>query len=200
MSSGKFFSMIFSSGQKTIDPATFKISQFDDVHSATDAMTLFRFAADSKNDEYLKAALNMIFRLCQEDSSKTISVQLGEQGICSMIDTVFGQRLNDIQMSNHALQVMFVLILSPELSTTAQRRRPSEGSSLLSSLTENSTLKAFTGSAASQDTSANRKRFSSSGTLFRIIKCGLTHINEVSLLLSVLKVLREFVSDPSKSI
>ena len=211
MSTGKFFSLLFSASkhslsaltslayvalidQKQIDPSTFRISQFDDVHSSSDAMSLFKFAVDSKNEEYLKAALNMVFRLCQEDTSKVIASQLGDAGICSLVDTVFGQRIADIQMSNHSLQVMYVLMVSPEQSLGAQRR-VSNDSSLFSSIAENSTIKTLTGSSPAISNAANRQRFSSAGTLFRIIKCGLTHINEVGLLISVLKVLKEFLSE-----
>jgi hypothetical protein len=227
-STGKFFSMIFNAGQRTIDPATFTVSQFNNVHSASDAIALFRFAIDSKNDEYLKASLNMIYRLCQEDNQKpSIAVQLGDLGVCSMIDSVFGSKYTDIQIANHCLQVMYVLMLSSEqpsslnasVAASSQRRTSSSdvSSSVQLSLFGNPSTSPSgsasaagvasllptallpAGSASAVDpTASNRKKLSGSSLLIRMIKCGQIFINEVSLLLAILKVLKEFMIDTSK--
>jgi hypothetical protein len=228
-STGKFFSMIFNAGQRTIDPATFNISQFNNVHSASDAIALFRFAIDSKNDEYLKASLNMIYRLCQEDNQKpTIAIQLGDLGICSMIDSVFGSKYTNLQIANHCLQVMYVLMLSSDQPSSSasvttgngsQRRISSSdvSSSVQLSLFGNTSASTTSSSSASatsvasllptallptgpsvDPTAGNRKKLSISSLLIRMIKCGQIFINEVSLLLAILKVLKEFMIDTSK--
>jgi hypothetical protein len=199
--------MRFSSippGQKTIDPNTFNANQFNNVHTPNEAIPLLKFATESKRDDYIIAALNMIYRLCQEDTNQVIAAQLGELGIASSIDALFGQKLNDNKICSHLLQVIYSLLIGDKPTNRSDSSSANPTSAQASSTSStifpmSKSLLATLGSMTlNTSVDNNRKRLSTSSNLFRIIKAGNQHIQDIGLVTIACKVIKEICNDAGK--
>jgi len=188
--------------QRNLDTKSITIESFDGDHDAQSAMSLFKFAIDSKNTEFLVAGLALIQRICMKDETQKISLQLGDFGICNMLDQLLGQKSIDLIVSEGCLQTIRVLISDPKIGkmipssvdtspTTSQQQEQSSNNN-------ESNDETVTQSIMKVDNSANRKRFGSSNSLFRIIKTGMTNLDHIPTLLLIEDILRILLIDIGK--
>ncbi len=142
----------------------------------------------------------MMQRLIMKDSTQQMPIQLGELGICNMLDQLLGQKFNDTYVCEACLYTILYLISDP---LTGKKKSQPENNKLdqtamlaetLISVTMNVSLTQST----KLDYSANRKRFGNSSSLFRIIKTGMSNMEQIPLLFVVEDILKVLLGDIGK--
>lgn len=144
----------------------------------------------------------MMQRLIMKDSTQQMPIQLGDLGICNMLDQLLGQKFNDTYVCEACLYTILYLISDP--LTGKKRSQPAESNKLDQTAMLAETLISVTMNVSSLtqsvkiDYSANRKRFGNSSSLFRIIKTGMSNIEQIPLLFVVEDILKVLLGDIGK--
>lgn len=166
-----------------LDMQKFKIENLGDIKRTDDIISALQLSIQSKNNEYMKAALDMITNLCEQDESKAISSELGSFGVCGLIDQILTIKIDnsaDSTINEACLRTICSLITVPK--------------SAESWAAADATVDVYTNSAYSLGEcylgiSSNRKNFSSHGPVYRIVKVTNNHIQDEIVLEWGLRVL-----------
>lgn len=185
------------SNRKQLDPQCLTPDNISSIHSAPEAAELLRQSIDSKNSEYITISLNLVYRLSSEDDrNRTNNIALGEAGVCGLVDQLMGQKLTDTILCKSCLQVMYSLMGENIQQGSAQNTSAGMGLQTARQML-GALMAAAKNNKASTDGSStsNINRFSSSGTLFRIIKAGTHHMQDLSIVIWCLRCILVFAKD-----
>jgi hypothetical protein len=193
--------MLMLIGKQQIDPRLLAVENFRHIQSASEGIALLKHAVDIvKNEEYIAAALEVIIRLAS-GKSKTVAAQLGDGGICSILDGLLGQKMQVIELCKLCIQAIATLITVTE--TEVDMRQPhslsNRRSSELLSTSEEAKSPEKMSKPVVDDVSANRKRLANSAVLFRLIKACHIHCADSPTLVIGLKVLLIFAKDAGEA-
>ena len=145
---------------------------FDNLNKITapnEAVAALKYSLELKSDEYFHAALDLITHLCEQDPTKQVAIELGTQGACGYIDQILGLKSTSSHSSECCLRAMCSLVTPP--ADRSDSPRPNKD-----------TLNGEAYAAIQAGISNNRKKFSSSGAIYRIVKAGYTHLSDVIVL------------------
>lgn len=157
------------------DQRKLNIENFQHITESADVVEVLNNAVEQKNSAYTIAALDLVTTLCEQDKSKTMSVNLGGDGVCSVVEHLLGLNINTQAVTESALRAICSLItpISPshEVSIVAA------ASAGICTIT------------AEAGVSSNRRRFSSAGSVYQIVKAANNHISDEIVLEWGLRVL-----------
>ncbi len=184
------------SNRKQLDPQNLTPDNISAIHSPFEAAELLRQSIDSKNNDYITISLNLVYRLSSEDDrTRMNNIGLGEAGVCGLVDQLMGQKLTDIILCKSCLQVMHSLmgdqLQQGSIPTNVTNGGLQSARQMFGALISVATNK----SIADASSTTNIGRFSSSGTLFRIIKAGTHHIQDLSIVVWCLRCILVFGKD-----
>ncbi|RYG68061.1 hypothetical protein EON64_05980, partial [archaeon] len=116
-----------------------------------------------------------------DDKSKVAAGQLGDLGVCSIVDAILGQKMQSVAICKVIL-TLIVSLMSPPEAEIAGRRNSQRRS--ISDLKEESAnkAKAITVSPALAGIKSNRKRLSNSSVIYKIIKACASHCGNMQTL------------------
>lgn len=139
------------------------------THSAADAVELVRTVADAKIESQVAPALEMISKMLHENQSA--SIELAEQGLCGIMDTLLSNRWMDQHMPSRILGIILKMIEDPPVSSASKkvRRRSSGGTSYMDSI-----IPSDPNQSEDEINKKNVKKvrgfYSGSTTVFRLVK------------------------------
>jgi len=139
------------------------------ITEPSEAVEVLNRAVELKNGMYTQAALDLITHLCEQDKSKSTSASLGAEGACSVVETLLGSSLSSASLTEAALRAICSLI-----TPVSPNQVPNAG--LLPSTSGICT------SSAQDGIASNRKRFSSAGSVYQIIKAAGNYIADEMVL------------------
>ena len=146
-------------------------------------------AVELKNSMYTKTVLDLITHICEQDKTKSKSANLGAEGVCSIVDHLLGMNIDNTTLVEAALRAMCSLITPAVVSTST--------TTTSIAATVNSSICSITTEAG---VSGNRRRFSSAGSVYQIIKAANTHIADEIVLEWGLRVLFYLSLEPGRYI
>jgi hypothetical protein len=150
----------------------------ENLHKITnpgEVILALKHSLELKSDEYFHAVLDLVTYLCEQNPQKLVAVELGSLGACSLIDQILGLKIISSQSCECCLRSMCSLITQPFSDDSSQNG------------TINNNAQSVIG------ISNNVKKLSSSGTIYRIIKAGYTHMTDTIVLEWTLRVVN-FIS------
>ncbi len=159
------FSWMSLRSEKVQNP-NLNLENLDKITTPSEAVAALKNSLDVKTDEYYHSCLDLITHLCEQDPTKVVAAELGNLGACSIIDQILGLKISSSQSCESCLRAMCSLITPPDAELIASHPR-------------------FAGTdlgASRAGVSSNCRKFSSSGTIYRIVKGGHTHISDVIVL------------------
>lgn len=137
-----------------------------------DAVELVRTVVEGKNEFQIGQSLDMVTRMLHENPLSS-AVELAEQGICGIIDTLLSNKWQDPVMTSRILGVLMKMVEDPSLN--AQLTLATDAPSKAVDLTAN--------------VKRVRSYFSGSTTIFRLIKLAPAIIEDelaITLLIQIL--------------
>lgn len=166
------FSWIPSLRSEKMISANLNIENLDKITSPVEAVAALKQSLEVKSDEYFHTCLDLITHLCEQDATKLVATELGALGACGLIDQILGLKITSSQSCECCFRAMCSLITPPDVELVSSLPR-FRGSVYVNSADH---------LAAIQGASSNCKKLSSSGTIYRVIKGGHTHIADVIVL------------------
>lgn len=171
-------SVAAAAGRRKFDAKNLPPDAFVQTYSAVDAVELVRTVVEGKNEFQIGQSLDMVTRMLHENPLSS-AVELAEQGICGLLDTLLSNKWQDAAMTSRILGVLMKLVEDPSLH--AQQL-------LLSAATS-----ANDTASKAVDLTANVKRvrsyFSGSTTIFRLVKLAPAVVDDelaITLLVQIL--------------
>lgn len=168
-SSGPNMGWLSGSGANKKDPSRLNLENIMKLSEPSDVIEALNRAMELKNAVYTQATLDLVTHLCEQDKSKNTSVNLGAEGACSVVDHILGLNMASLPLTEAALRTVCSLItpVSPTYDKAAGLAAASAGICVTS---------------AEAGVSNNRRRFSSAGSVYQVIKAATTHVaDEIAL-------------------
>jgi hypothetical protein len=198
------------SSRKTLDPLTLSPEKVSAIHRPAEAVSLLRQAIDSKQENYIAIALNVVYRISSEDDKhRNLTKQLADCGVCGLVDGLMGQSLTNTVLCKSCLQVMYALMgnsvgvalgsLAPVNRLEAAAKHMLTSSLSILHAMPSTTSSSSSGQSGTAVSATIVAKFATSGTLFRIIKAGQCHMQDLTILVYVLRCLLIFSHDSGKS-
>jgi hypothetical protein len=175
--SGASFSWLSSRSEKVVGENL----NLENLHKIThpgEVILALKHSLELKSDDYFHVALNLVTHLCEQNPQKQIAVELGSLGACSLIDQILGLKIISSQSCECCLRSMCSLITQPFSDDSSQSGGCNTNAQSTATLI---------------GISNNVKKLSSSGTIYRIIKAGYTHMTDTIVLEWALRVVN-FIS------
>lgn len=174
-----------STGKPAIEPQLLSVEHFKNIRTPQECAALLKHAVEVvKSDQYMDAALRVVLRIASE--KPTAGAELGDFGVCGLLDSVLGQKLQDPNLCRLTLEIILLLITQKGPDTGAQSQQRSI------------VLAAVAGMVGNADAQTNIRRLSTSATIFRIIKACHTHCSDASMILLGLKSLHYIISEAGR--
>jgi hypothetical protein len=172
------------SGSSKKDMRRLSLENLTKLCEPGDVLDALHRAVELKNAMYTQAALDLVTHLCEQDKSKATAASLGAEGACSVVDHLLAQNMTSSPLTEAALRTVCSLI-TPVSPTYEAAAVAASGSGM------------FTASAET-GISNNRKRFSSAGSVYQVIKGATTHVEDDVVLEWGLRVLFYLSLEPGK--
>lgn len=137
-----------------------------------------------RSDSYFEAILGVVQRLLSEKSEA--AVELGDQGLCDQLDNILGQKIASQSICGLCLLIILALLKN--------------NSTLSRSLPRSALLTAVVGLVTNVDEYGNKKRLTSSSTIFRIVKACHTHNTDPSVLQTGLEIISMMLTESGRSL
>jgi hypothetical protein len=218
-SSSSASTMNWISGSNTKkDPSRLNVSNLLYLKEPSDVLDALNRAAEQKNSDYSREVLDLVTHLCEQDGSKTMSSQLGTEGVCSVVEQLLGQNIASADVCEAALRAICSLVTPASLASASAAGanagssnngngnnssnvngvasggdglHSSAGNMSSSSNSSSSAMMSlFGGSGTGLTGSAgNRRRFSSAGAVYLVIKATTMHAEDEIVLEWGLRVL-----------
>lgn len=167
------------------DPRRLTVENLLKLKEPADVLDALNRAIELKNAMYTQAALDLVTNLCEKDKTKTTSVSLGAEGACSVVDHLLAQNLGSLPLAEAALRAICSLITPPHPKHDSAVNIAAASSSICISSTE-------------AGVSNNRKRFSSAGSVYQVIRAATTHLADEVVLEWGLRVLFYLSLEPGE--
>eukprot|EP00981_Chlorochromonas_danica_P005407 scaffold1091_cov164-Ochromonas_danica.AAC.30 len=143
-----------------------------------------------KDDSYLQAALEMVIRLVG-DRATAVAIQQNDQGLCSAVDNILGQKMHVPILCQLCLEAMF--LLTNQRDGSSAKRRSSSGGGANTDVVATSTDKTWT--SIFGENIFGRKKLTSSATIFRILKACHSQVAAPNCLLAGLKLILAIIQE-----
>lgn len=157
------------------DHRRLNIENLPHITEPADVVEVLNRAVELKNTAYTLAALDLVTTLCEQDKSKTMSANLGSEGTCSVVEHLLGLNISTQNLTEAALRSICSLITPVS---------PAQEVSIVTAASGG----ICTGTAEA-GVSSNRRRFSSAGSVYQIVKAANIHVGDEIVLEWGLRVL-----------
>lgn len=157
------------------DQKRLNIENLTHITESTDVVEVLNRAVEQKNHAYTVAALDLVTTLCEQDKSKAMSANLGGDGACSVVEHLLGLNINTQTLTEAALRAICSLITPVS---------PAQEVSIVASASAG-----ICTTTAEAGVSGNRRRFSSAGSVYQIVKAANIHVADEIVLEWGLRVL-----------
>eukprot|EP01031_Cornospumella_fuschlensis_P045005 gene45005-55055_t len=172
---------VFGVAKPQISERLLNVAHFHEIQTASESVALLKHASEVvKNDDYVEASLYVAMRLA-DDKTKVAAGQLGDLGVCGIVDAILGQKMQSVAICKVIL-TLFVSLMSPPDAELSGRRN-SQRKSITDLKDDSSNKSKVTAvSPALAGIQANRKRLSGSSVIYKIIKACSTHCGNMQTL------------------
>lgn len=192
----------FTSTNAKADNVDLSLENLTNLVRPEDAIEALRAAIEKRDNDYTKAVMNLITQFCEQDNSKSVSAYLGELGACGLIDQILGFKGNVLATCEASLRAMCSLVTPPaqiiqrnsstsnEIKSVGMPPVKNNGNNSSNDSMDNLiTMNGSVLNARIASISKNRKRLSTSGCVYRIIKAAQLYLKDEILLEWALRLL-----------
>jgi hypothetical protein len=158
------------------DPRRLDLENLMKISESADVIDVLNRAVEMKNAIYTQGALDLVTHLCEQDKSKSMSVNLGTEGACSVVDHILGLNITSSPLTEAGLRAICSLITPVSPAQEAALSLTATGAGICAP-------------SAGAGVSSNRRRFSSAGSVYQVIKAAGTHVADEIVLEWGLRVL-----------